>query len=177
MGAPKGACGGSGHFCPASVWGFTRRRRWTEPAQKSPFTPATICRHLCCPPLRSDLDSPPGNAGVSPACWGRVWSDKAVMLPGAWASCPRKSLDARGTRQSHKAAPITPPLRGSRRSRADRRRLMRWGGASPQAPAMEGPGGAALTTHYSPLSPAVRYRTALYRQRTLKAPPKNLNFN
>ena len=26
---------------------------------------------------------------------------------------------------------ITPPLRGSRRSRAERRRLMRWGGAGP----------------------------------------------
>ena len=27
-------------------------------ARKSPFPPATICRHLCCPPLRSDLDLP-----------------------------------------------------------------------------------------------------------------------
>ena len=52
----------------------------------------------------------------------------------------------RGSRQGRGANPqwsipggnsrtplITPPLRGSRRSRADRRRLMRWGDASPQA--------------------------------------------
>ena len=43
----------------------------------------------------------------------------------------KRQVDGRGARQQ--AAPITPPLRGSRRSRADRRRLMRWGGASPQA--------------------------------------------
>ena len=63
----------------------------------------------------------------------------ALLRPGRWGSRPQggclqhrtkaqrrpKGQDAGGTPRAPRA--ITPPLRGSRRSRAARRRLMRWG--------------------------------------------------
>ena len=42
-----------------------------------------------------------------------------------------KGIRMRAGRPRSQEMPITPPLRGSRRSRAGRRRLMRWGGGSP----------------------------------------------
>ena len=59
---------------------------------------------------------------------------------------------------------ITPPLRGSRRSRAARRRLMRWGGGSQAARLQWGPDKASYTASSTPMQFS---NTSLFQKRRI----------
>ena len=75
------------------------------------------------PPFSIWALPPPGNAGVPPAPYlARHGQSPGATHPGTppfQAACVK---DECGLSQE-----ITPPLRGSRRSQAEWRRLMRWG--------------------------------------------------